>query len=707
MSDGFVKVDLHIHTPASISCYRGKRDDSEFLSILRKAKSKGIKIIALTDHNSIQGYKKLMELRSTLIKELNSPSLKTKTAQSNQRISTIEKDLSLFEGILILPGVEFEVSNGIHLLIIFNNKNTRIEVIEEFLKDGGYSADSFGKKDSPIISKWDIFALFEQTSEHDCLVIDPHTDTTKGIWNTTRGITRATCFKSPQLHAVCYKSEKQKDNIKNTLLCASEYSRPVPLSFVKFSDAHAAKEVGSALTWVKVDKLDFQSLKTALANPSEMVSTEEPTTAQILERLLKVSTSFGVPDLTIDSQANLKKLICALHNSNGGYILLGVTEDKKQRGISLGESKQKKQELEAIDQKINGCFSEIEGRIMYQSTPYYLQNNKVIVSILVEQGASLTNIKGDGNIYYIKDGKLTTLSATDIHAIVEGKIIQQVESKISPKLMAVEQDCHLIKSIFASLPLMRSFEMSSIEARFDIEIVESITLDADSARKLTEMDASSNGTSRGNLFFYSDYQRPRLQEAYLRYSLPRFNLRNIGECSVDGETIYIIPGGAVYYSRKDYPFYSTTGGIVLKLYRTENNAPYGIKFTTCFLKSSFLMWYCGNKFDNFDLFRQKILTTLRLPIINTRKPINVEKLRELEACLGKILDLERKYLVTVQRLRDRHLIEEQTEQHNSAVDPLAYKIDQIIYQLLGLSAEDVGVIENNLRLKGIFLPQNT
>jgi hypothetical protein len=395
-----------------------------------------------------------------------------------------------------------------------------------------------------------------------------------------------------------------------------------------------------------------------------------------------------------------------LHNSNGGYILLGVTEDKKQRGISLGESKQKKQELEAISQKINGCFGEIEGLIMYQSTPYHLQNNKVIISIPVQRGASLTNIKEDGNIYYIKNGKLTTLSANEIHAIIEEKIIQQVESKISPKLMAVEHDCHLIENIFASLPLMRNFERNSIEAHFDIEVVESITLDTDSAQKLTKMDASSNGTSRGNLFFYSDYQQPRLKEAYLRYSLPRFNLRNIGQCSVNGETIYIIPGGAAYYSRKDYPFYSSTGGIVLKLHRTKNNTPYGIRFTTCFLKSSFLIWYCGSKFDNFDLFRRKILTTLRLPIINTRNPTNLVKLKELEACLGKILDLERKYLVTAQRLKDRQLTEEQTKQHNSAVSPLAYKIDQIIYQLLGLSAKDVSVIENNLRLNGIFLPQN-
>jgi hypothetical protein len=706
-SDDFVKVDLHIHTPASISCYKGKRDDSEFLSILRKAKSKAIKIIALTDHNSIQGYKKLVELRSALVRERNSTSLKTKNEQTNQRIKTIQKDLSLFDDVLVLPGVEFEVRNGIHVLVIFNN-TTRTEIIDEFLKNGGYGVESFGKEDPLALSNWDIFALFEETKKYDCLVIDAHTDSTKGILNTTGpGSVRANCFRSPQLHAVCYKNEEQKEKLKSTLQSAKEYSRKVPLSFVKFSDAHDANEIGKTLTWIKVDKLDFQSVKIALANPSEMVSTEEPTTTKILEKLLRLSNSFGIPDLTIDSQVRFKKLICALHNSNGGYILIGVTEDKKQRGIPLGEGREHRSQFEIIYQQIDTCYQEIDGITTPKIISYPLQNNMAIVSVLVGQGTGFTNVKGDGNIYSIKDGRLTTLSATEIHATVEEKVIQQIESKISQKLVAVEQDCHLIKSIFASLPLIRTFEKNSIEARFDVKVASSITLDADSVQKLNKIHAEGNGTSRGNLFFYSDYQRPRLRYAYLRYSLPRFNLCKISERSVDRETIYIIPGGAAYYSVRDYPFYSELGGVMLKLHNTEKNAPYGIQFTLCFLKSSLLLWYCKNKFDDTDLFDPQIFDKLRLPTIHTENPSNAAKLRHLKACFEEILSLERKYLVTVQKSKDRELAVKQTNQHNSAVEPLAYAIDQTIYQLLGLSAEDIGIIENNLRLNNIFLPQST
>jgi len=68
MNADFVKIDLHIHTPAS-KCYKGNKDNSEFLNILRKAKNEELKIIAITDHNSIQGYKKLIELKTALINE--------------------------------------------------------------------------------------------------------------------------------------------------------------------------------------------------------------------------------------------------------------------------------------------------------------------------------------------------------------------------------------------------------------------------------------------------------------------------------------------------------------------------------------------------------------------------------------------------------------------------------------------------------------
>lgn len=203
----FVKIDLHIHTPASVSDYKGMKDDNEYFAILKEAKSKHLSIIAFADHNSIQGYKRILELKATLYIQRNSISQITDSDQGKSLLNDIDSRLSLFQDILILPGIEFEVNDGIHLLVIFN-QNTTVQQIDKFLSDGGYSPNDFGLETPSTFAKWDIFTLYEESKKYDCLVIDPHTDSNKGIYNTIpKGNTRAHCFSSPQLNAVCFKSE--------------------------------------------------------------------------------------------------------------------------------------------------------------------------------------------------------------------------------------------------------------------------------------------------------------------------------------------------------------------------------------------------------------------------------------------------------------------------------------------------------------------
>jgi len=53
----WVRVDMHLHTPAS-SDYRDP--DATYLKILQKAEERGVDIIAFTDHNSVQGYAQML-----------------------------------------------------------------------------------------------------------------------------------------------------------------------------------------------------------------------------------------------------------------------------------------------------------------------------------------------------------------------------------------------------------------------------------------------------------------------------------------------------------------------------------------------------------------------------------------------------------------------------------------------------------------------
>lgn len=701
MEDNFVKIDLHIHTQKS-NCYKGPREDNEILNILRKAKQKELKIIALTDHNSIEGYKLMLKLKGELSHEIDSLSKISDSEQAKERVAIIKDDMALFDDILILPGIEFEVRNGIHLLIIFNN-NTRIEDIEEFLFNGGIRPQNFGEEEPSTQSLWDIFALYEQSEKYDCIVIDAHTDSDKGILNTIpKGSTRAKCFRSPQLAAVCYKNEEQKEKLLSTLQTAKEYKRNIPLSFVKFSDAHIADSVGSEVTWVNVDNITFESLKNAFTNPSEMVSTVEPSTAKILDNLIKLDNSFGIPIIDDKAEKYVERLICALNNSDGGYILFGLTQTKNRVGIPLQDIRQIHNEPSPLTTRLTHCFSNISGVSPPKITLYELQKNRIILSIFITKGKSLSNIKGDGSIYAIREGSVKVLTAAETELLIEEKVVKNVETKIIRYLTAVENDCNLIKHLFSSLPIIRAFENNSVRARFSPIISEPISLDSESIQKLGRMFV--NGTSKGNLYFFREAQVPRLKNTYLRYSLPVFMLYNVGLKSQKKETIYIVPGGGVYYSRNDCPFFSERYPMIIKIQKLHDNTSYNMKFITCYLKSSFFLWYLKCNYDDIDFFPARIFNTLLLPKINIKRPDHNNLLTNISNSFDQIISLERQYLIEVHKTKQDEKKLELIAQHNSNVNSIAYDIDKLIYKLIGLSNTDIDAIESNLKLNEIFLP---
>lgn len=310
MPADFVRIDLHVHTPAS-RCYKGPDTEDEYLQILRRAHSRGLSIIAITDHNSIEGYRTFQEIEDRLENEKQFLSSITDSTQATERLQSIETDLNLFQAVHILPGVEFEVSNGIHLLVIFSEA-TPLDQITRFLNDGGYHPDNYGRQEPTVLSRWDIFRLYEESARYDCLVIDAHTDSSKGIYNTIRASsTRAACYSSSHLSAVCYKNEEQKEKLRS-ILREKHYHRSTPLSFVRFSDAHTSDQVGRFFSWVRLEKISFSALKSAFANPSEMLSTEEPSMMRTLDALIGLPNSFLISDISPPSLIDTKKHICAL-----------------------------------------------------------------------------------------------------------------------------------------------------------------------------------------------------------------------------------------------------------------------------------------------------------------------------------------------------------------------------------------------------------
>ncbi|MFA6216419.1 MAG: RNA-binding domain-containing protein [Candidatus Omnitrophota bacterium] len=404
MENKFFKVDLHIHTPAS-KCYKGKKDEVEYLSIAKTAKQKNIKIIAFTDHNSIEGYKKFQEIRENLQKQKTILSRIKDSKQSKKETTRIEKILKTFQDILILPALEFEVSNCVHFLVIFDEK-TSVKQIERFLRDGGYDEDQFGLEEPAKCSSLDIPHFYDELKKMNCIIICSHFDSNKGVYNVIpAGTLRARCLSSEQLNGVEYKSEITRDKISSVIKSAKEYSRKVPLAFVRFSDAHDISEIGRNITYIKLEKIDFDSLKKAFGNAAESISTEYPEVQKILEKLISSESSFGIENLCGDNKELLKKTVCGLHNSGGGYCILGVNSDKNKIGLDISAKNEKElsTEIKKYFDSIRAYLDEVVAEIDLDANVYPLLNKRIIISLQIKKGDNFATLKNDNCIYTIKN----------------------------------------------------------------------------------------------------------------------------------------------------------------------------------------------------------------------------------------------------------------------------------------------------------------
>jgi len=420
-------ADIHIHTPAS-KCYEGSKFDSEYIEIIKTARKKNLDIIAISDHNSIEGFSKIIEQKSKIQSEIETLTTLSDSEQAQKRIKELKKTLSHFDGILILPAVEFEVNNGIHLLVIFN-PNTSITRIKQFLDNGGYSQDSYGFEKSDTISNWSIFDLYEEVKNYDCIIIDGHTDSDKGILNTIpKGNTRAHAFKNSSLSGVCYKNEKQRKQLENTLKTSQEYSREKPLAFIKASDAHNLNDIGKSKSFFKLEKLDWSNFKKAFENPSEYIFTTFPKIQDIIDNILTKENYLTIPKIDEDNIAVFLKSICALNNSTGGYILFGVDDHNTILGLEIKDDK-----FENFEPFLDLVFSSIEriqGNIKFDFNFYPLLSEKLLLVFRIFRNGKLVDIDNNGVIYSYNDCTISILNASNIQRTVENNTINDIEKRI-------------------------------------------------------------------------------------------------------------------------------------------------------------------------------------------------------------------------------------------------------------------------------------
>lgn len=695
-------ADLHIHTPAS-KCYKGKKNDEEYLEILKFAKKKELDIIAISDHNSIEGYIALYEQKQRIITEIKSYESLSDSKQAQKKIKELSKTIKLFQDILILPAIEFEVNNGIHLLIIFN-PTTPITEIKQFLKNGGYGLDSYGLENSNTISNWSIFDLYEEVKNYDCLVIDGHTDSDKGILNTIpKGNTRAHAFKNSSLAGVCYKNEGQRKKLESTIKSSPDYYREKPLAFLKSSDSHELNEIGKSQSFFKLEILNWQAFKSAFENPIEYIFTNYPKVQGIIDNILKNEIYLTISEANSDTTKIFQEAICALNNTDGGYIILGIDDKKTFHGLDILDD-----EFESIKPYIDYVIDGIEKigeRIHYDFNFYPLQELKIIVTVKIFKGDRIIDIEGNGLIYGVENNNVQKLSASKIQKQIENQIIRIIENKIEKSLYEIDKHTSIIKTSLKSLPIISSYLDNSIPLQniiIEPEILYPHKLSIEEQHSIKEYFAKNeNGKSRGNIFYFEEDIFPRLKDAYLRVSMPKYFLKDLSYESKNKELIYLVPGGGVFLSNKTIVHYNPKGLPILQL-EIDKSSDYSNKLLCAFLKSSFFLWFLLSKYDDINMHDPQIFRKIRLPKLNFKNPLIKSKISIIESEIESIFLIEQDFLKIT-------LTEENCEEivfnHNKSIDKHSANIDAMIFELLEIDADIIELIENTLKANQIYLPK--
>lgn len=350
--ENWLRMDLHLHTPASCDY---EQPGITYLDILKKAEERGVDILALTDHNTVAGYRAMQdEIKNLeLLESLN-------RLQGDEREQLVEYR-RLLERMLILPGVEFTAMFGFHILGIFSPE-TSVRAIEHLLLQLKVPTDKLDTGDTEVGATTDVVTAYRLIDEAGGLVIAAHANSAHGV--ALKGIgfggqTKIAWTQDEHLHALEVTDlEKKGRGTTAHFFNGSKPEYPRRMHCIQGTDAHRLTAdpqhperlgVGDRLTEVRLKEASFEALAAALTSTDFSVT--------------RPARSQAVPpfDSILDARAAGNTIVQAFHesatrrggrlyailsdivafaNTNGGTIYIGASANVKNKAVGVAETEQ-------------------------------------------------------------------------------------------------------------------------------------------------------------------------------------------------------------------------------------------------------------------------------------------------------------------------------------------------------------------------------
>ncbi len=431
-------IDLHLHTPASSDF---QQPDVSFLDILHRAEARGLDIISFTDHNTVSGYRRMQEEIEQL-KMLEK--LKRILPEERTRLAEYQR---LLDKILVLPGFEFTATFGFHILAIFPPEKP-VREIEHLLLDLEIPADQLDDGSATIGASTDVLASYRMIEDAGGLVIAAHANSSNGV--AMRGFpiggqTKIAYTQDPHLHALEVTDLENKGKHSTaTFFNGTKPEYPRRMHCIQGSDSHRLTPdqlrkknlaVGDRTTDVLLPDLSFEALRElflsndfARTRPHRMsaepdydfIHTAREEGVNIIQDFHESMTVRGGKRYAIIAD------VCALANTNGGTLFIGISEDPKKPILGIPEVEQS---LSQIEKEISNRISPL----LQCSIDVHETGGKKIIVILVPRGIDPPYAVDDNKIY-IRSESETGLAVRDeiVGLVMRGTPSQSIEITTEP-----------------------------------------------------------------------------------------------------------------------------------------------------------------------------------------------------------------------------------------------------------------------------------
>jgi hypothetical protein len=441
-------MDLHIHTPAS-SDYQ--QPGVSNLDILQRAATRGLDIIAFTDHNSIAGYRRLQDE----IQQLEFLEKLGRALPEEQR--RLEEYRRLLKQVYVMPGVEFTATFGFHILGIFP-PDKPIRDIEYLLIDLNISSEQLDDGSATVGATTDVLTAYRHVSDAGGLVIAAHANSSNGV--AMRGFpmggqTKIAYTQDPNLHALEVTDLEQKGKRSTSAFFnGTKPEYPRRMHCIQGSDSHRLLTdpqrkknlgVGDRATDVLLSEVSFDALF-ELFQSNDFARTrphrhkEEPAFDFIRAAQEEGSNIIQGFHESMSVRGGKRYAIiadvCAFANTNGGTLYVGLSADPRKPVAGVPDAEGSIAQLEKeISNRINPPLQcsldihEIGGkkiiRILIprgEEPPYAVDEHKIYVRSEAETGLAVR----DEIVELITRGTPPQPLHADSGAIVPGGRVNEV-----------------------------------------------------------------------------------------------------------------------------------------------------------------------------------------------------------------------------------------------------------------------------------------